>query len=130
MVQSVALRYVSTATQTDPLDLWVREARIPPLSVVLEEERINLVPLEFINSKVALEVGSHPGNTADCLAVFPEPYEILPFGLVQEEINGCETREIEEPMTPGTPPGSEGAEQLQELLLCLSRTKIHHVQGV
>lgn len=41
MVQSMTLRYLSTATQTDPLDLRVRLANaVPPLASVLGVEEV------------------------------------------------------------------------------------------
>lgn len=82
MVQSVALRYASMATQTDPLDLRVRGAGTPSPPVVVYEDRFDLVSLEIVNSGLAYKVGIHWGNAMECLAILPEPYEILPSGPI------------------------------------------------
>lgn len=101
MVQSVALRYTSTATQTDPLDLRVTSANVesslPSESV---DEGFNLVCLEFVNSSIVYELGIHLGTIWEGLAKFPEPYVALPSQPALVEQIECDQGENEEPKTP------------------------------
>ncbi|TRZ23931.1 hypothetical protein HGM15179_003202 [Zosterops borbonicus] len=107
VVQTAILRYVSTATQTDPLDLRVL-AEIPSSPPAFSEERFNLVPLEFCNSNLVSLRRVHLDNARECLANLPEPYEILPLRVVREEQAECEVRESAEPKTPEAQPGTSG----------------------
>lgn len=55
----MALRYILTTTQTDPLDLRVIDAKLPSMVFVPREEGFDLVSLEFFNSKIVKEDGVH-----------------------------------------------------------------------
>uniref|UniRef100_A0A8C5JJ73 Reverse transcriptase n=1 Tax=Junco hyemalis TaxID=40217 RepID=A0A8C5JJ73_JUNHY len=111
MVQSLALRYISTATQTDPLDLRVTEIE---LASQYREEGIKLVTVEFLNSKLVKDDGIQQANVWEYLGQLPEPYEISPMGAGQEKVLSaegsveeprtseaeCGRRDIDEPQTP------------------------------
>lgn len=105
MVQSVALHFVSIATQTDPLDLKVSDAEIPSLPSQPREEGFHVVCLEFINSTINHSGGINQGVVWEGLAKFPEPYEILPTGLIWDD-DECADRGDEEPKTPEAFPGT------------------------
>lgn len=72
------------------------------------EEDFNQVHLEFVNSRVACVFGVHLGVVWEGLAELPEAYEILPFGLAQDD-SECAVRGSEETKTPeALPRTSEG----------------------
>lgn len=101
MVQLMALWYMSTATQTVPLDLRVRSVNVvPSLPPVLGDVGLNLVCLEFLNSSIYSEVGIHLGSVWEGLAVFPEPYEALSSWPARDDEFGCDRGDIDEPKTP------------------------------